>query len=400
MQLAPGWSVIVLLAACSSSPRAVPAAAPPVAPPAAVVDAGAAAVDADGASAFDPCYAGDAHDALASLMSNGTLVDPRVGAPTGPGVRALDLGPLFPAVRRQGYEVLSLMRAVPFQGEAFIALVAPVGAAIVRDRNVPDAALAVLACAHPGGWTVVAPPAPLGGEGLPRLRAHAHFALGGDHHVETVTVLTIAETLESSTAAYVVGRGSDAAPVRSPGGASIGVLAELGPVGERVVQEGTTEYRTLAPLGATGWYPFGAGQVFLRVARERRPLPGGRWSDRVLAVTRATARAGSIAAAEGDDAGPAWVLVGAGEAPAWCGGRTDLRCERLAAGAEGLPEGAVPFTWMAGAWPVGSAVPRDVQAPGARWLYLGTFEGRSAPRDPSGHAPLTAIDVRPVAAAR
>ena len=102
---------------------------------------------------------------------------------------------------------------------------------------------------------------------------------------------------------------------------------------------------------------------------------------------RAHLGAEGFAVPNGDDAGAAWALVGSGEMPAWCSGRTDLRCERLAAGAEGLPDGAIPFSWLAGAWPVGSAVPRDVQAPGAAGLCGDGVTGfrRGSPRR-TGHS--------------
>lgn len=392
----------VTVSACASSPRVEPTAPPRVVAAVTAVDAAPAAeVDASApASVVDPCHEGDAYEALASLMSNLVAVDSRVGGAPRPSVRPMDLSPLFPAVRRQGFEVLSVMPIMPMQGRAWLALVAPAGASIVRDRDVPGAALGVLACDPAAGWTLVAPPAPLGLEGVPQLRSHALLTLGDSRYAETVTVLTVAQTLESSTHAYVLGRGFDALPVRSPPGAAIGLLAELGPVGEQVVAEGTSEHRTVVPLDATGWYPFGAERVFLRVARDRRPGLGGRWTDRVLGASRARLGPHGFDVDQSEDGGAAWVLVGVGELPAWCTGRTDLRCVRLGVGVEGLPEGATPFTWLAGAWPIGSAVPREVQAPGARWLHLGPPEGPRLPRDPGGHSPLAFIDVRVAATAR
>lgn len=345
--------------------------------------------------ARDPCRSGADYSALSSLISHSSLVDARVGGAPGARVRQMDLAALFPAARRQGYTVLAVTTCVPFAGRAFIALVAPADAVIVRDRDVAGAALGVLTC-ESEGWALVAPPAPLP-EGLPQLGAHALVRLTEGRYGETVAVRAVAQTLEYSTSAYVLGRGDDALPVRSPPGAPYGVLAELGTVGERVVAEGTSEYRTLAPLGATGWYPFGPERVFLRVARDRRPAAAGRWTDRVLTVARARlgAQGFTIPTSDDEDVGEAWVLVGPGAQPAWCNGRDDLRCAPLDPAAEGLPRGSVPFAWMAGAWPVGSAIPRDLAAPGARWLHVGTAGQTRRPRDPGGHAPLTALDVRP-----
>jgi len=335
------------------------------------------------------------------MISHRTLVDARVGGAPAPRERVMDLSPLFPAVRRQGYDVVALMSIMPMQGRAFVALLAPTGAAIVSGRSVPDVALGVLACSASDGWALVAPPAPLRWEGVPRLVSHGLVHLPSDRYAETVTVRTVAETLESNTTAYLLGRGDDAIPVQSPPGATIGVLGDLGAVGERVVPDGLSEYRTLAPLAATGWYPLGSERVFLRVARERTPSAAGRWTDLVLASPRARVGPQGLTVPAGDDdAGAVWTLLGVGEMPAWCQGREDLRCTAIGGDDAALSDGAVPFTWLAGAWPVGGAVPREVRAPGARWLHVGAVTGRSPPRDPSGRDALTSITVAPAAAVR
>lgn len=394
--------LLALAAGCASTPRPELEArvVPPVPEAAPAADAGAAAVAvvAEALPAVDPCAQGPAHEALAGLEADHVLADRRVGGYPRARERVIELAPLFPGVRAEGFEVLAVTPTDVLPGGALVALVAPVGAAIVRDQQVDSPGLALLTCRPDAGWVLAARPYSLGSDALVQLVSTRPAPLPGGGRGVTVTVYSYFATAESNTTPYIMGAATPAMPVRFPRGASAGVLAVVGTVGERVVAEGIAEYRSLSPLDATGWYPLGDEQVFVRVFRERAPTEAGRWTDGVSATVLGHLGRQGYAGAEGS-ASPLWLLVGPGEMPAWCTGRPGVRCGPLTVEGQGLDGVTLPYTWVAGAWEVGGAPPpRDLTAPGARWFYAGGWDGDHPPRDPTGRASVTSIPVRANAA--
>lgn len=384
-----------LAAGCASTPR--PESATPTAPPVAVAptDAGAAVVAVvDAVPAVDPCAQGPIHDALAGLEPDHVLADSRVGGYRRARERATDLAPMFPATRAEGFEVLAVTPTDVLPGGALVALVAPVGAAIERDRQVDSPSLALLTCRANVGWVLAAQPYSLGSDGLVQILSTRPTPLPGGGRGVTVTVYSYFATAESNAMPYLMGAATPALPVQFPRGASAGVLAVVGLVGERVVAEGTGEYRSVVPFDATGWFPLGDEQVFVRVMRERAPTEAGRWTDGVTASSLAHLGPRGFSETSDGDAGALWLLMGPGEMPAWCASRPGVRCGRLTVEGQGLSDATLPYAWVAGAWAVGDTVPRDLTAPGARWFYAGSWDGRSPPRDPTGRAPLTSVPVR------
>jgi|GEM_PF-4825732 len=251
--------LLALAAGCASTPRPEPEArvAPPVPEPPA--DAGAAAlpVVAEALPAIDPCAQGPTHEALAGLEADRVLADRRVGGYPRARERVIDLAALFPAARAEGFEVLAVTPTDVLPGRALVALVAPVGAAITRDQQVDSPGLALLTCRPNTGWVLAARPYSLGSDGLVQLLSTRPTPLPGGARGVTVTVYSYFATAESNSTAYIMGAATPTMPVRFPQGASAGVLAVVGTVGERVVAEGIAEYRSVSPLDATGWYPLG-----------------------------------------------------------------------------------------------------------------------------------------------
>lgn len=370
--------------ASPAPPVAPPPPAPPVAPPA-----------APPVAAVDPCAEGPVHDAIAALAPGQVLAERRAAGPRRAWERLADLGPLFPALRADGHQALAVTPTDAFEGPALIALMARAGATIDEQHQVSSLELGVLACRPGVGWALVAPPYGTSGDaGLQLFPAQTTQLPGGGRAV-TVRVFSFLSTLETNLSAFLVGTATAAFPVTQPRGASVGVLGVIGTTAERVVAEGTGEYRTTAALDATGWFPSGSdGQVFVRLVRERTPEEGGRWSDGLLATPLASMDARGFHTS--DSEAPVWLMLGPGDSPAWCAGSAGVRCERLTLDGQPVTDLATPFAWVAGAWPVeGAAAPRALRAPGARWLHAGSWDGDRPPRDPSGRAPLTTVAVRP-----
>lgn len=391
--LAPRWSTLVLFASACATTRTQPPTPEPPSPPA-VVDAGVAVVDAPPAPpAIDPCAEGPAHDALAALESGHTLTDRRARLLT-MGATVADMSGWFPAVREGGFDVVSITPADGLGAGTYFALLSQRDAALEPDF---DPSLGLLRCEPGRGWTLVAAPFHVPFEGLPRITSVRSTALPGGATGATVTLREDFVTTEANATAYLFASATPTLPVREPRGATLGVVGVVGTVGETVVVEGMHgEHRTLSPFDATGWFPIGQGQVFVRVVRERAPNERGGWDDGVLARPMATVDAQGFH--EDSDASAVWLYVGAGAPPAWCETRRDLRCAPLTmGGATGL---AAPYTWVAGAWSTDAPPPRDLRAPGGRWFYAGSWDGDRPPRGPDGRAPLTAIPVREPAAPR
>ena len=155
------------------------------------------------------------------------------------------------------------------------------------------------------------------------------------------------------------------------------------------------------PIDATGWYPVvdRDEQVFVRVARERTPAPDGTWTDFLRVAQLARLGAQGLTSAVGGVPNGAWFLAGTVIEPAWCRENTSIRCGRFTIDGDVITDGTFGFAWMGGAWPTTGEPPRSVTAPGARWLYVGQWEGAGPPRDPSRQVPLTEMRVQPVPAA-
>lgn len=391
--LAP-LAALLAVACASTPPVAAPRAAPPPPPPppAPVALAPPPQPPAPEATpALDPCAEGALRDLLAELPAGHALADPSVGGYTRPRERRAALGALFPAVRREGFRVLAVAKVDALPGGALAALVAPNDATLERDRQVSDPQLALLSCQTGAGWTLASRPHALFSESLPQLLTVEPTPLPGGAQGATVTVFSYFATGESNATAYLLGAASPALPVLRQPTAAAGVLGVVGTTGERVVAEGTGDYRVLAPLDATGWYPLGDARAFVRVARERSPDERGRWGEAGQGAVLARLDAQGLSERSQDDA--VWLLAGPGAMPSWCAGRADLRCAPLTLEGAALPGASMRYAWVAGAWAVGSPVPRAVRAPGARWFLAGSWDGERPPRDPSGHAPLTTLPI-------
>lgn len=393
-RLLPIFSALSWSVGCASTARPTPA--PPAPPPPVATVTQAPPVDAGApATAIDPCAGGPVHAAISALAAGRVLADRAAAGPPRAWERTADLAPLFPALRAAGHRVLAVTPTDVFEGAALVALLAPSDATIDDEHQVSAFELGVLTCRAGEGWMLAAPPFGRGGDAGLQLHPPRVFTLPGGARALTVPVYSFLATRETNLSLYVVGTGSATLPVSEPSGAAVGVLGIIGTLEERTVAEGTAEYRSTTSLDASAWYPEERDTlVFVRVARERTPQEGGRWDDGVLATPMARIDAHGFHATDSEPA--TWLLVGPGATPAWCSGRTDLRCGLLARDASPITDLAQPMAWVAGAWTVGAgAAPRDLRAPGARWFYAGAWQGDRPPRDPSGRAPLTHIAARP-----
>lgn len=275
-----------------------------------------------------------------------------------------------------------------------VALVVRAGSVIAPGRQVTGPALAVLTCRAGEGWVLAARPFSLGSDAVMQLQSVRPTALPGGAHGATVTVLSYVASGESHATPYLMGVSTPDLPVRLPRAASVGVLAVIGTAGERVGAEGTPGYRSVVPFDATGWYPLGDEQVFVRVARERSAAEGGQPTDTVRATQLARLGAHGFTGGAGGNASAIWLIMGPGDPPAWCGSGGALHCGRLSVEGAALTDGTIPYGWVAGSWHVGAEVPRDLTAPGARWFYAGAWEGSGPPRDPNRGEPLTVVAVQ------
>ncbi len=378
---------VVSALACSSS-RAPVVTAPPAAPDAAAVDV---------APAVDPCAQGPLRDALGALGSDHVLADTSMGDLRRPHDRVTELAGRFPLLTRNGNKVLAVANTEVLPG-AVVALVVPDGRADDPGWQVTGPSLAVLTCRAGEGYTFAARPFALGTESRMQLLSVRPTVLPGGARGATATVAAYLANGDWHATAYLLGVSTDDLPVRLPRAATVGVVAVVGAVGERVFEEGAHEPRSIEPLDATGWYPTARDEeVFVRVARERIPTqaPGRTDAVRVVQLAR-LGRHGFTSALGGVDNG-LWFLAGTLGEPDWCG-RDGVRCGRLTVDGDVVTDGTFGFAWIAGAWPVTGEAPRSVTAPGARWMYVGQWEGAGPPRDPTRQAPLTELRVQTVPA--
>ena len=387
----------VLTIACSTTPRPVSPPPVPTPPPdaAAVEDAAVAA-----AATADPCAEGRLHDAIALLGVDHVLADTRMGELHRPHDRVIELAGLFPVLQRDGNHVLAVANTDVLPG-ALVALLTPSGVAADPGRQVTGPALAILTCRPGEGYTFAARPFSLGTEARMQLLSVRPTRLPDGAHGVTATIAAFVSNGDWHATAYLLGVSTPNLPVRLPRAATVGVVAVVGAVGERTYIEGSHEARTVSPIDATGWYPVvdHDEQVFVRVARERTPAPDGTWTDFLRVAQLARLGAQGLTSAVGGVPNGAWFLAGTVIEPAWCRENTSIRCGRFTIDGDVITDGTFGFAWMGGAWPTTGEPPRSVTAPGARWLYVGQWEGAGPPRDPSRQVPLTEIRVQPVPAA-
>lgn len=380
----------------STPPRVAESPQPPPATPPPATDAEATTAAVVAAPSADPCAEGTLHDALAGLGAGRVLGDARVGDYRTAPDSARTIAGLFPAVRAEGNDVLSAAPSDVLQGPTLIALVVPSNSTPADPgRRVTGPSLAVLSCRAGAGWVLAARPFSLGTESVMQLRSVRATALPEGAHGATVTVTSYVEAGESHTTAYLMGASSALLPVRLPRAATVGVQAVIGSVGELVGVEGELGYRSVVPLDATGWYPVGDEQVFVRVAREKVPAGATGWTDAIHATPLARLNRLGFAGDSGGNMSALWMVAGSGEPPAYCSHGHNLLCARLTNDGGAFPDATQPFTWVLGAWRAGSEVPRDLLVPGARWLYAGVWEGGGPPRDPNRGEPLTALPYQP-----
>ncbi len=385
------------LGCASTTPRVVetPPPTPAVTAPTPDADASVATVE-DAAPAVDPCAAGQLHDALANLGAGRVLGDSRIGDYRTAPESARAIARFFPLARAEGNDVLAVAPTDVLPGQALIGLVVPSTTTPADPgRQVTGPSLAVLTCRAGQGWVFAARPFSLGTDSEMVLRSVRPTTLPDGAHGATVTVYSYVEGGEWHATAYLMGQSTDLLPVRLPRAATVGVQAVAGSVGELVGTEGELGYRSVAPLDATGWFPVGDGHAFVRVAREKVPSGATDWTDAVHATPLARLNRLGFAGDSGGDMSALWMLVGPGEPPPYCNRARDMLCARLTVDGASFTDATLPFGWIAGAWRVGSEVPRDLLVPGARWLYAGVWVGSRPPRDPNGGEPLTALAMVP-----
>ncbi len=386
-----------LTVACSTTPRPVVAPTPAPPPDAPAVEDVAVAA----APAIDPCAAGRLHDSLAVLGVDHVLADTGMGELHRPHDRVIELAGLFPRLQRDGNRVLAVANTDVLPG-ALLALLTPEGAAEDPGRQVTGPALGILTCRPGEGYTFAARPFALGTEARMQLLSVRPTQLPDGAHGVTATIAAFVSNGDWHATAYLLGVSTQNLPVRLPRAATVGVVAVIGAVGERVFIEGSQEARTVTPIDATGWYPVvdRNEQVFVRVARERTPAADGTWTDFLRVAQLARLGAQGFTSAVGGVPNGAWFLTGPVIEPAWCRENTTIRCGRFTLDGDVITDGTFGMAWMGGAWPTTGEPPRSITAPNARWLYVGQWEGAGPPRDPTRQVPLTEIRVQAVPAAR
>lgn len=389
----------VTVLACSSAPRNImaPSPSPPPAPsPAPSLSTVPADSPPVAGPSVDPCTQGPLRDALAALGDDHVLVDTRMGDLHRPHDRVVALAQHFPLLLRDGNDVMAVARTNIFPG-ALVALVVPGGHAEDPGWRVTGPSLAVFTCRPGEGYGFASRPFSLGTESRQQILSVRPTRLPDGSHGATAIVAAYLSNGDWHATAYLLGVSTPDLPVRLPRAATVGVLAVIGTVGERVFLEQSHEARTMVPLDATGWYPVVGRdeQVFVRAVRERMPSPDGTWTDALRVVQLGRLGRMGFTSAVGGVPNGLWFLTGPLLPPSWCND-AEIRCGSFTMDGDVITDGTFGMTWMAGAWPTTGEAPRRVTAPEARWLYVGQWEGVGPPRDPARQVPLLELRVQPL----